>query len=274
VIAALSIARFEVSRRRGLLLGVFLVGLVPLAVLLLHEEPTKVSDTCSIGGVGMTCQSATFAYTCMLGAVVVSWIGAFVTGMSLVGTPLHDGRLAFYFTRPINAFAIATGKVAGGLVLVVVMELALIGPLLVVTESIDEMTVFVIGMTVVFLAVGLVVGIVARSRSRWFVADAVGATAASLVAVAMFGRINDVEDQRVKARWTWDQARPLIERAAAIIHWVEIAAVVAMFVAVVVAVGVGRTERERVHRVLSIALWSGVVATGLGGLAFAEWGLS
>jgi hypothetical protein len=99
-------------------------------------------------------------------------------------------------------------------------------------------------MTIVFLAAGLVVGVVARSRSRWFIADALGATAASLVSVAMFGRITDVEDKVVKARWTPEMARPLWERADAIVHWVEIVTVAVVFAAVIVA-GRHRANRAR-----------------------------
>jgi Na+-driven multidrug efflux pump len=42
---------------------------------------------------------------------------------------------------------------------------------------------------------------------------------------------------------------------------------------VVVAIAIGRTDRDRVHRTLSFTLWPALIATALVGLAVAHWGI-
>ena len=273
--AALRIARDEVTRRWPLLLAALAIGLLAFAIAAATSDPVY-SELNSP-------RYSELANTCMFGAIVLSWGAAFVIGMTLVGRPLHDGRLAFYFTRPVGGYATAAGKIGGGLALVLAMELALIAPLVVFdSETLGESGAFAIAMAVVFLAAGLAVGILARSRSRWFLVDAIGATTASLIALAMFARIDATYQQIFDAlRWrdaptnaslSQEEAWTLLHRADLLVRGVIGVAVAAVFAAVVVAVATGRTDRERVHRALTITLWSSVVITTTIGLAIARWG--
>jgi hypothetical protein len=259
VIGALTIARLELARRWGFWLAA--VGLGLLAAVL----PRLAGDW------GL-------ADVCMVGVVVLSWIIAFAIGMSLLGRPLHDGRLAFFFTRPVHGVTIGAGKVIGGLVLVVGMQTLLLAPSILLFDRTAETLefsgpVFAVCMTVVFLAAGLVVGILARSRSRWFILDAIGGTTAALLAVATFAQVNRAQRFAELDEWTPEQAKPMFDRIDALMETLAISGILIVFVAVTVAIAIGRTDRDRVHRSLAITLWSSLAVVGVVGVAFARWGL-
>lgn len=257
---AIGIAWGEISRR-WMVFGIALfLGLVPMVLVetsLFSHRHYELADVC------------------MLGGVLLSWIIAFVTGMTLIGRPLHDGRLSFLFTRPVSGGAIALGKIAGGLALVAGMELMLLAPNM-RSELQDDTSgpLFAAGMATVFFAAGLVVGILARSRSRWFIVDAIGAALVSLFIVLTLGRINAID------YWMWstakltpEEAEPIFHRERVLLLGLAVAAVVVALLAVAAAVAFGRTDRERVHRTLSIALWSGLLVVGVIGFIIAHWGI-
>jgi hypothetical protein len=209
-------------------------------------------------------------------SVVVSWIIAFMSGMSLIGRPLHDGRLSFYFTRPIASSAIVIGKVVGGGLAITCMHVALVVPLAraFVHEptGLNDLAGPATFVGIAFFFVGLVIGILARSRSRWFVIDIVGAAVAALIAVLMFAGFGDRKANIAQFADPEDAAM-LFRRANAFLTALIIAAALALFVAVVVAITRGRTDRDLVHRSLSTALWPLLTAVGVIGLALAHWGL-
>lgn len=257
MIGVLRIARLEVLRGWKLLPVGFGLGLIA-GIAPMLEEDGRFGDACTV---------------C---AAVVAWIISFATGMSLLGRPLHDGKLAFFFARPIHGFAISAGKVIGGLMLVIGMDLLLLFPLI-VANSYDEFEnggpVFAVCMTVVFLAAGVVVGILARSRSRWFILDAIGGTTAALLAVATFAQVNQAQRYAELNEWTPEQAAPMFNRIDALMRTLAVTGVAVVLVAVIVALAIGRTDRDRVHRSLAITLWSSLAVVGVVGLAFAHWEL-
>jgi hypothetical protein len=270
VIGALRIARLELAGRWTLWLAAVSLGLLAALIPALANDPR-------LGEV------------CMVGTVVLSWIIAFAIGMSLLGRPLHDGRLAFFFTRPVHGATIAVGKVIGGLLLVAGTQMLLLVPSLVTFRASElkgmptEMrlayvlessgALFAICMTIVFLAAGLVVGILARSRSRWFILDAIGGTTAALLVVATFAQVNQAQRYAELNEWTPEQAGPMFFRIDVLMRALAITGVLVVFCAVTIAIATGRTDRDRVHRSLAITLWSSLAVAGVIGIAVAHWGL-
>jgi hypothetical protein len=257
---AVGVAWAEVSRRWVMIPIALLLGIVPVAIT----------------GGGPYGRQHQLAEVCMLGGVLLSWILAFVTGMALIGKPLHDGRLSFLFTRPLGGLSIAGGKVLGGLALVVAVEMMLLAPpqTSAMFDFDASQPLFACGMALVFFAAGLVVGVLARSRSRWLIADAIGATIASLLAVSIVGRINAIDRWMSEiAKYTPEEAQPIFDREGFLLRTLAAAGVVVLLAAVVVAIAIGRTDRERVHRALSITMWSSVIVLGIAGLVAAQWGI-
>lgn len=262
MIGVLRIARLELARSWSLWpVGLGLGLLTAVTSRLTHDG--RLTDACMVGG------------------VVLSWIIAFAIGMSLLGRPLHDGRLTFFFTRPVHGVTMVAGKILAGLVLVVGMQALLLAPPMMLTISMYDQyeayqlssLVFAVGVTVVFLAVGLVVGILARSRSRWFILDAIGGTTAALLAVATFAQVNQAQRYAELHGWTWEQAEPMFGRIDILMRSLAITGILVVFAAVTVAIAIGRTDRDRVHRSLAITLWSSLAVVGVIGIAFAHWGL-
>ena len=254
------IARHEFVRRWPLVLVGLVLGLVSL-LFARHDlvEVTRFSDML------------------VTISVVVCWVIAFTTGLSLIGRPLHDGRLTFYFTRPITSSGIAIGKIAGGLVAITCMHVVFMLPLAGVFPDLAEggrdMEKAATFVGIAFFVVGLVVGILARSRSRWFVVDIAGAAAAAIVAVGMFGGFGARKAAIAQFEVDPDAAQVLIHRADTFLYALVVAAAIALVVSVVVAIARGRTDRDLVHRGLSVTLWPALVGIGLVGLGLAHWGL-
>lgn len=260
---AYAIARHELARRWTLVLVGLALGLVSF-VFARSESPELIR----------------FADMLVTIAVVVCWVISFTTGMSLVGRPLHDGRLSFYFTRPITSSGIAAGKIVGGLVAITCMHVALAVPLAGAFSNLPNLQ-FEGGRDLAeaatfvgcaFFVVGLVVGILARSRSRWFVVDIAGAAAAAVVAVAMFARLGERKSVIALAEEP-EHARALLHRADMFLYALVAAAAIAFLVSVVVGITLGRTDRERVHRAISFTLWPALTAVGLAGIGLTQWGL-
>jgi hypothetical protein len=254
---AYAIARHEFVRRWPLVLVGFGLGLVALVSAGTESTESRLAEVL-----------ATIS-------IVVCWIIAFTTGMQLIGRPLHDGRLSFYFTRPISSSGIAIGKIAGGLLAVICMHAApMLAPLLTVPDpnstSFGGAATFI---GIAFFVVGLVAGILARSRSRWFVTDLVGAAVAALVAVLMFGGFGARKSEIALFITDHFEAQALIERADLFINALVVVAAVALLASVVVGITRGRTDRDLVHRSISLTLWPSLIAVGLVGVALAQWGL-
>jgi hypothetical protein len=257
-----TIARYEVTRRWPLLVVGFGLGLLPMLFAPSAWYGPRLNQLSEM--------------LLVLG-LVMSWIVAFATGMSLVGRPLHDGRLSFYFTRPITSSSIAGGKTLGGVAAIVGMQLALALPLVGAPDviGVGDGSRLVLGLAfvgVAFLAAGLVVGILARSRSRWFIADALGGAVTASVSVAMFAALSGRKAE-IARTMEWSEALPLIHGADDMLQVLVVAAAAVLLGSVITAVAIGRTDRDRVHRTLSLTLWPALTATALFGLAFALWGI-
>ncbi len=267
-----TIARQEIARRWVLLPAALALGLVPLVIAVLagpaidyHGFNWFTDGSCR--------RLDELASIVQLGLLLCSYVAAFAIGMGVLGRPLHDGGIAFYFARPVSAVAIVVGKLAGALALIVGIDGLLFMRNLALVSS-DKMTAnasLAILVGVGFLGAGSVIGILARSKSRWFILDALGAIVVTLEFTKLLDRINIAE---MKYRFAKiEKARPLFDQVSSTLIAMLVAAIAATFIAAAAAVAIGRTDPERAHGVLSITLWSLLIAVASVGLAIGQWGL-
>ena len=272
---AFAIARHDLTERWLLWPLAFAVGLLPLLLrLLIAEDAGEILAVLAISGL-----------------VCASWVAALVIGMGLVGRPLHDGRLSFYFTRPISTYAIAGGKLLGGLVLILGTEVLLCAPLAARLQSVTWTSVALVFMPAAgCLGIGLIAGVLARSRSRWFLFDLGGLALFIVEILRVATRISILRERfwvYVKGPTGWDWQRPfspwtteLVQKEADFYTRIDhvwlglaLAGLLALFIAAAASLASGRTDRERAHGSLSVALWSTLLVAGGGAVAVSQWGM-
>lgn len=199
---------------------------------------------------------------------------AIVLGASVVGRDLSEGRLGFFFSRPVSGLSLWAGKFAGALLLsAAVAFLTLLpatilgGGLLVPILHVGP--IYEIGLEgrveavwlyaslaallLFLLAVAHAVSVAIRSRSAWIALDLAGVCGAALV-VLLIGR-------ELLLRWA-------VMEAARLSLWLAGGVLLALLAGGAAQVCAGRTDVKRGHRALSLALWL-CVAVCLGAVGFA-----
>jgi hypothetical protein len=250
----IAIARHEIAERWLAWPIALVLGGVPLLALAMLGGADASDDSWlgSIASVGAT------------GLVCASWVAAMGIGVALVGPPLHERRISFYFARPIATGAIAAGKLLGGLVLVSGIEGLLWGPMAAYLGS-PRCIPFMLAPALACLGVGLVIGVVARSRSRWLAVDAAGLAVFAGELVWLAHRVGLMHGPTARDAWT---SPPVDGHPELSVHidriWLGLGtiSVIALFIAAAAAVMVGRTDRERAHAALSRVLWPILIAAG------------
>lgn len=177
-----------------------------------------------------------------------------ILGATTIGRELSEGRLSFYFARPVNAAAIWFGKLIAAAVLIVVSFAIIAAPALIaganrsVRPWVGSMWIAVawdLAAAGGLFLLAHVIGTFVRSRSAWIAFDFVAAT--------------------VCAAAIWMNAR-LLSLGYAIELSLRLAIIQVSFVAVAaIAAGAwqvarGRTDRTRSHVELSRFLWSTIGA--------------
>ncbi|HEY8182477.1 MAG TPA: hypothetical protein VII32_09565 [Thermoanaerobaculia bacterium] len=194
-----------------------------------------------------------------------------VLGSTIIGRELSDGRLSFYFSKPVKSNAIWFGKLIAALLLLGA-SFAIIGaPAMIagfdkvvntwanVPRDTRAMIGLVLGLAAALFLLSHVIGTFVRSRSPWLVFD--------FFALAVCGTA------------IWLLARPLLMGfAIELIRTLALILSVYTGVAIVAAgawqVARGRTDRKRSHIELSRFLW---ISLGCGLLvmtAFVLWVVS
>lgn len=246
-----TVALREIQERRMLWAAAFAAGLLPLAAPWIpafeRHDPAELR--------GVAAGALLLVLTLLLAPVL---------GSSMLGRELAEGRLGFYFRRPLRGWVLWLGKVVGAAVLVFGAQLLLLLPVLSVSgggaslwdtwglEPATALAALAAG-TALLLLVGHLCGVALRSRSLWLLAD--------LAAMA------------VAAAAGWSLSLRLLETGAmrALVYGWEagLAGLVAsLLVAGAVGTVRGRVDLARTHRALSLTLWS-AVAVVLSG--FAGW---
>jgi hypothetical protein len=218
----IAVAWREIVARRlawPVALGMGLVPfLTPLVMVDAHDRATAPAE---------------MAFAMFMG----SWLAPLLVGLSLLGPDLAEGRVRFWLARPVAPGALVAGKLGAGVIVGLTAQLLTMAPAA-LRAGVTLPSFHALGagllLSLLLLGVGVVVGVVARSGSRWALVDLVGFVTVVLCTVRGF-------------------SRPGEQLAAPVATMV--AAVVALFAAVAVGMSRGRIDRVRVHHALSATLW-------------------
>jgi len=228
-------AREVMARRELLLLAVAVAVIVSLLPFLPGVENYEATDVRTVGS-----SAVALALGCLL---------ALLLGATVFGNDLSEGRLGFFFARPVSGFAVWWGRVLAVMALVWIVEIIVLAPAL-YSEGIDNFTsrdefdwltilAYVIAPLLLFL-LAHAVSILVRAGTPWLFLDLGGA-----IVVAIFA---------------WLNLRPLFEIGAPVALWVVAGALmaallIALSVGGAIGVAVGRVDLNRTHSALSLALW-------------------
>ncbi len=235
--AIIAVMAREVMARRELPLMAaavaFMISLLPFLPNIQTFEATDVRTVAS-----------------SVSALTLGCVLALLLGATVFGNDLSEGRLGFFFARPVSGLAVWWGRVLAVMALVWVVEIIVLTPALyhegirVITSSdgTDRLTIlaYVVAPLLLFL-LAHAVSILVRAGTPWLFLDLGGAMAVAVLA--------------------WLNLKPLIEIGAPIAMWVVAGALVAallisLSVGGASGVAVGRVDLRRVHRAQSLALWS------------------
>ena len=194
-----------------------------------------------------------------------------ILGSTIIGREMSDGRLSFYFSKPVPATSIWWGKLLAALALIVVCFAIVAVPAFLVGSMREvhrwastPQDMLTTALLVVVSAFGLfllshVIGTFVRSRSVWFLFD--------FVAVSVCGAA------------VWILGRLLFAGFAIQLMYalgVTFAALAALAITAAGAwqVSRGRTDRKRSHMELSRFLWSAIGCVLLLLSAYVVWVIS
>jgi len=197
-------------------------------------------------------------------ALALGWGLALLLGATTIGGDLSEGRLGFYFARPLSGLAVWWGRVMAALFLILVCEVivllpSLFGGVSVLLSSEDWGWPAVIGYLVapfLLLLLAHAISIMVRARTAWLFLDLAGFVLLAIVA--------------------WLSVWPLLMMVAEVAVWVVAGALiaalmVALSIAGWVGVAIGRVDVPRTHGALSLALW-GTLAVFVAGIAvYSSW---
>jgi ABC-type transport system involved in multi-copper enzyme maturation permease subunit len=187
-----------------------------------------------------------------------------ILGVTIIGRDLSEGRLSFYFTRPVPATAIWFGKLIAALILITICFGIVVAPAALLglrafpgwTGDPNVFPAVVLIASVALLLLGHGVGTVVRSRTAWIAADFV---CAAIIGGATYGLSRTLLDGFA------------VELTNRFLELLSAFAVVAMVTAGAWQLARGRTDRRRSHLQFSLALWSLLGVAILIGGAFVWW---
>ena len=215
---------------------------------------------------GLHHDRASVVMAAMICALVFGVVMSLVIGSTLIGGELAERRLSFYFARPISAASIWGGKFVGGLAVVVVAQLLVLAPSLVAYRVVADDLIslgVVTALSIGLLAIGIVLGIILRSKTAWVGLDLTVLVGAGLL-TGLAWRIFDAGVFFTE----WGPAMAGFSTKVVVIAAGVISIV--MFVAGAAAVIVGRCDVRRAHRAASLVLLA-LIPAALAGVLWARW---
>ncbi len=250
--ATMAVMTREVMARRELfLLAVVVAVVVSLLPFLPTVEDSDATDVRTVGS-----SVVALALGCVL---------ALVLGATVFGSELSEGRLGFFFARPISGLAVWWGKVMAGMALIWIVEIIVMVPALyhqrldifASSDGADWLAIlgYVIAPLLLFLLAHSV-SIMARARTPWLILDMGGA-----IVIAIFA---------------WLNLKPWLEIGAPIALLVIAGALIAallmaLLIGGAAGVTVGRVDLKRTHGALSLALWGTLAVCIAGVTAYGIW---
>jgi hypothetical protein len=243
--------REVVARRELLLLALALAIVVSFLPYLPNIETYEATD------VRIAASSTT--------ALAIGCLLALVLGATVFGNDLSEGRLGFFFARPVSGFAIWWGRVLALIGLIWVIEGIVLlpsfysGGAYIFSAANDigwpARFAFIVGPLLLFL-LAHAASIMVRAGTLWLFLDLGGALVVAVLA--------------------WLNLRPLYEIGAPIALWVVAGALVAaslisLAVGGASGVAVGRVDLKRVHGAQSLAMWSTMAICIAATTVYSSW---
>ncbi len=195
-----------------------------------------------------------------MAAVAGAWGIALLMGGSVIARDLADGRLAFFFARPVPWWSIAGGKLLAAFLMSVAAPIAGLLPAVIFdwnpakdAEGLGQLVTggglaLLLALLLALVCFGHVASVVYRARSTWAAIDFVLVGACVWGGVWLFyafKRLGIVLSGPPASTWS---VVPLLLLVAA----VPLSAAVAQ-------VAAGRSDLRRGHKALSLTFWSGVL---------------
>jgi hypothetical protein len=197
-------------------------------------------------------------------ALMAGGLLALGLGVSILGEDLSQGRLGFYFARPVSAAAVWAGKLLAGSLLIITSMLVILLPATLaadpslIVEGAASWFVWTayLGAPLLILLLAHAIGVMVRARSAWLLLDLGAAAAVSAV--------------------SWSALRPLFDLGAglAILTLNGILAgglIIGLGVASLCQVVVGRADLQRAHMALSVTLWTVLLTVSIAVLGSSVW---
>ena len=252
-----AVARREIVERRSVFAAAAVLALLPFLAPLLPVWRRYGAPEVRL-------------YTAAFFAVAFAAALSLMLGASTIGRDLSEGRLGFYFSRPIGSGAIWAGKLVGVWVLIVLAAAVILLPAGLFDFSawwretrsgglVGYVAIAFAFAVVVFLALGNVISLAFRSRSVWIAGD--------LVLLALW------------VPTMWSAAMPLLLADAPVLTLrVALGALAVCSVSLLAAggaqVAIGRVDVVRGGRTRFAVLWALLFAVA--GIAFGcvRWLLS
>ncbi len=183
-------------------------------------------------------------------ALALGCILALLFGVTIFGNDLSEGRLGFFFSRPVSGFAIWWGRLLAAMALVWIVEIIVLIPALyhegirlVTSRDITDLLTILayVVLPLLFFLLAHWLSILVRAGTPWLFLDLGGAI--------------------VFAIFAWLNVSALIEIGAPIALSVVgaglvVAILVSLSVGGAVGIAAGRVDLKRVHSSNSLALWS------------------
>lgn len=250
--AFLAVMARELRDRWTLALAVFCFGWVPFVLALVHGA--RALEIAAVL------------------AVPIAWSVALLMGGSVIVRDLADGRLGFFFARPVPWWAIAGGKLLAALLLTIATAFAGALPAMLTEGDFAAYAralargaasgglAFHLVLVVGLIAFGHAAGVVYRSRSTWAALDVALFAASVLLAIYLYRAFARIGAAFAMPADLWRLALQLL-----LVALVPLAAAA-------MQVAIGRSDFRRGHRALSLTLWSGAFVwfAVLGGLLARE----